>query len=171
MEVGEDRAETRALELEAGLWTARERFYIGDTEHMACVASDRRGGKQVQFYSFTEHKISYFQQTVYVALNENLTLTITTPNDTNDEDTMEDGEFLMTEEIMWIVISVNIAVLSSCVLCLVCCLVSRCRGRRKSLRTRYLFMDQTNNNNVLHKERSLKRKAPEPIMLALPSTK
>ena len=50
MEVDEDRAETRALELdtEAGLWTARERFYIGDTEHMACVTSDRRGGKQGQ---------------------------------------------------------------------------------------------------------------------------
>ena len=52
LEVDEDRAETRALELDtgAGLWTARERFYIGDTEHMACVASDRRGGKQVGFW-------------------------------------------------------------------------------------------------------------------------
>ena len=50
MEVDEDRAETRALELdtEAGMWTARERFYIGDTENMACVTSDRRGGKQVE---------------------------------------------------------------------------------------------------------------------------
>ena len=52
LEVDEDRAETRALELdtEAGLWTARERFYIGDTEHMACVASDRRADKQVGFW-------------------------------------------------------------------------------------------------------------------------
>ena len=173
MEVDEDRAETRALELdtEAGLWTARERFYIGDTEHMACVTSDRRGDKQGQRGLLNISKISIFQQTVYVAINENLTLTITTPNDTNDEDTMEDGEFLMTEEIMWIVISVNIAVLTCCVLCLVTCLVSRCRGRRRSLRRRYLFMDQTNNNNVLHKERSLKRKAPEPIMLPLPQNK
>ena len=90
MEVDEDRAESRALELdtEAGLWTARERFYIGDTEHMACVTSDRRGDKQVQRVLLNISKISIFQQTVYVALNENLTLTITTPNDTNDEDTM-----------------------------------------------------------------------------------
>ena len=51
LEVDEDRVETRALELdtEAGMWTARERFYIGDTEHMACVASDRRGDTQVSF--------------------------------------------------------------------------------------------------------------------------
>ena len=49
MEVDEDRVETMELELDkiGGLWTARERFYIGDQEKMACVASDRRGGKQV----------------------------------------------------------------------------------------------------------------------------
>ena len=45
----EDRVETMELELDrlGGLWTARERFYIGYQEKMACVASDRRGSKQV----------------------------------------------------------------------------------------------------------------------------
>ena len=49
-EVDEDRVETMALDLvtKDGLWTARERFYIGEEERMACVASDRRGGRQVQ---------------------------------------------------------------------------------------------------------------------------
>ena len=54
-EVDEDRAETMGLDLvtEGGLWTwtARERFYIGEEERMACVASDRRGGRQVQCMS------------------------------------------------------------------------------------------------------------------------
>ena len=54
MEVDEDRVETMELELDreiGGLWTARERFYIGDTERMACVARDRRGGKQANKFT------------------------------------------------------------------------------------------------------------------------
>ena len=54
LEVDEDRVETMELELDreiGGLWTARERFYIGDTERMACVANDRRGGKQVNKFT------------------------------------------------------------------------------------------------------------------------
>ena len=97
-------------------------------------------------------------------------MTITTPNETN-EGKMEKDVILMTEELMWILIGLNIAVLTFSLLCLLCCFVSKCRGRRRSLRRRYLFIDQTNNNNVHHRERSLKRKAPEPIMLPLPPNK
>ena len=105
---------------------------------------------------------------MHVALHENSTFTIITPSDRNDEETIAENQFLMTEEVMLILICVNIAILTSCSLCFLCCLVSRCRRRRRSLRRRYLYMvpDKTNNNNVLHKERSLlKRKAPEPIII------
>ena len=50
MEVDEDRVETMELELDrvGGLWTARERFYIGDTEKIACV-SDRIKQNNIDF--------------------------------------------------------------------------------------------------------------------------
>ena len=112
-----------------------------------------------------------FQQILYVALNENSTFTIITPSDNNDEESIEEKSSLMTEEVMFILICVNIAILVSCCLCFLCCLVSRCRRRKQSLRRRYLYTvpDKTDNNNVLHQERSLmKRKAPEPIIIPNP---
>ena len=51
IEVDEDRVETMPLVLDTktGLLIAKERFYTGDMETiMACVASHRRGGKQVR---------------------------------------------------------------------------------------------------------------------------
>ena len=107
---------------------------------------------------------------MHVALHENSTFTIITPSDKNVEETIVENQFLMTEEVMLILICVNIAILTSCSLCFFCCLVSRYRRRRQSLRRRrYLYMvppDNTNNNNVIQKERSLlKRKAPEPIII------
>ena len=102
-------------------------------------------------------------QIIKASFNENSTLILTIPEVPDDFEEIEE-DFPITEEVMWILFGVNITILTSCLLCSMRCLVSRCRGRGRSFKRRHLYMVpehyNSNNNSVLRKERSLKRKAP-----------
>ena len=159
--INEDFVDTLPLEIvpDTGVQIATERFYLEEVDPGAytCIVKRRSGSQKILRMEIYENKTWSFEEEIV--------------EDISDDEGLDEW---ITEELLWILVSVNITILLLLTLCMLVSGLRICQRRGHRRRRQNNFLSNKINNNMFqngnHKqdslprrERSIKRKAPSPI--------